>query len=174
MLFLKNINQDIIKTRVLNCRARQNGVVTTPNASTLSLTDTTIPDTTMLLDPVTGVSVLINKVNISDFVDKDFDIALFQNVDQSTIQLPELNAEEVTKWNNKLGLPVVSVYENNFSNMEGYDMDTLKKYAVFCRLLGFYDLDISEVNISVGDKTMMISVRESSVLYCGYVEIKTW
>lgn len=174
MIFLQNVNDNVIKRKLLSGYNFINNVNISPDPSTLSFTESTSLQHTLLMDNVTKSALMFKKIDINLFIDPDFDISAFRETDVSKIQLPELTPDEVNKWNGMLKNPVVSLYENNFSSIEKYDMNTLKKFAVFCRLLGFFDLDITDVNLTPQEGVMTITVNNDHLVYSGSVEIKTW
>lgn len=174
MLHIKVINYEVIKYKLISAYNFLNNKEINPNPSILTFKRSINPSRTLLFDTLTRSSLLFRKIDINTFIDKDFDISEFKDINEYGIRLKELTLLEIEEWNNLLTTPAVSLYENNFSSLEKYDLDTLKKYAVFCKLSGFYDLDISEVNLTVNDNKLTISVNEDNLVYCGSVEIKTW
>lgn len=173
MIFIRAINRDKLKYVFGQLYIDHNKLPELPYCNTLgySMVGAKIP---ILIDRITHTGILFDKVDISTLVDPDFDITPFKDVDPSTFQLKELTPDEVREWNVGKAEPIVSVYENNFSTMDGYDMDTLKKYAVFCRLLGFFDLDVTEVVLQPFDGYMTITVRGANLAFGGTARIKTW
>lgn len=174
MNFIKLLSDSVIKNAIVTGYNKANGTSLGINPVILSVVESVIDDRNMVVDPVTKAGLLFERIDLSSFVPEGMDISQFEDTSTFNHQLQELSSEEILKYNEKIQEDLVSNYQNNFSNLTDYDMDTLKKYAVFCRLLGFFELDISDVDLQIGEGVMLVQVKEGNKLFTGTVEVKTW
>lgn len=174
MNFIKLLSETVIKHGVIAGYNKLNGTSLLVNPVILSVVESTIDGCNMIIDPVTKAGLLFERIDISTLIPEGIDISPFKDETAFNHQLQELTPEQIVSYNEKIQEQLVSNYENNFSNLADYDMDTLKKYAVFCRLMGFFDLDISEVVLHVSEETLGIQVKEGNKMFTGMVEVKTW
>lgn len=174
MNFIKLLSETVIKHCVVTGYNKINKTSLLVNPAILSVVESTIDDRNMIIDPVTKAGLLFERIDISTLIPKGMDISSFKDDKAFNHQLQELTPEQIVSYNEKIQEQLISNYENNFSNLNEYDMDTLKKYAVFCRLMGFFDLDITDVKLHVSEGTLAIEVKEGNKMFTGMVEVKTW
>lgn len=174
MIFIRMFTADVVKGAAIQAFNAVNKSNLGINPSILGIGSTVPNDEVMLLDQVTNKGILFTKLDIKKIIDPNIDISGFETINPDSQQLQELAAEDVDKYNQDANSRLLSVYENNFSSLSSYDMDTLKKYGVFCRVTGFFELDISEVDLFVEGNVLTISVKDGHRLFTGAVEVKTW
>lgn len=174
MNFIKLISENAIKHGIVNGYNKVNGTSLVINPAIMSIVESTIENSNMVVDPITKAGLLFGRIDIGELIPKGIDISQFKDTTSFNHQLQELTPEEIADYNEKIQENLISNYENNFSNLTDYDMDTLKKYAVFCRVIGFFDLDISDVELFTSEGSMTIQVKEGNKMFTGFVEVKTW
>lgn len=174
MIFIHSITADVVKRGIIKTYNAQNGFKLGINPPLLNTMDSNEPMKGYVVDVMTKRAIAFGKVDLGKLIDPNIDISGFKDIDTTTHQLSELTPDEVASYNQQLGINLLSVYENNFSTLSDHEMDTLKKYAVFCRVAGFFELDIGEVTLQSEEGKLIIAVHNNHPLFYGYVEVKTW
>lgn len=128
-------------------------------------------DKSILVDNETLNGLVIDKIDISELFG-ELDLSLFK--DSFEIQTEELTPLEIQTLNNELGYKIVSNYESNFSRLSEYDQELLLRYGLFCKVTGFYLIDITDVYLSLEEDILTIKVNEYNNTFKGTIEVKTW
>lgn len=174
MIFVRALTSENVKLAIIKGYVKNNEFNSSVKPSALTSIDAYSESEGMVVDNVTGNAIFFTKLDIAKLIDPNIDITPFNNVDPSTFQLETLTPAQVDEYNQSVDQQILSTYEYNFSSLTNYDMDTLKKYAVFCRLTGFFALDVSDVDLFSEEGSLVISVRPTNKLYMGKVTVKTW
>lgn len=197
MIFIKATTSDVIKDILIKGYQEMNEFDEPLEKGTIGFTSV-MNNQPALIDFQTKDTVLHDKFDINLLVDSEYDISPFQFVDPTSFQLPELTSEEISEINNNVGSEIITTYQSNLGSIEKYPRETIRKFATFCRLLGFFELSLNDVTLSTNDvseptityddegneivienpideeKILTITVKSSHPLYKGSVRIKTW
>ena len=174
MNFIRLVSLNQLKRSIIITYNKINNTELLLPPERLGVSKSTLPTGCLFLDLNTQVGILGEQIDLSELFGEGIDITGFESPKKDSFQLTELPPFEVDRYNEIIGEQLLSVYENNFSGLSDYDFETLKKYAVFCRVTGFFDLDISEIELFVDEKKMTVQVRDTHPLLKGSVEVITW
>jgi len=162
-----NVDGRVIKSAVLKAFEKLNDVKVSPNLGLLSI-EPVCDKNVMLQDPNTKSGVVLHKVKLRDFFPKTISVRAFKNV---TTNAQALTPEEVNGFNEKYGVELVNAEKDVLKGMSQAPVETVRNFILFCRVFGFYELDIGDVSIYEHNGVMTISVNDTNKFFTGYIEV---
>lgn len=122
----------------------------------------------LLMDPNTKQALLVRKINISDVIPTGkIDLSGFGK--NKIFQTKDLTEELVEKINSSSNRELV-VTDPNVDNFN-MSSELKDKFKLFCSVVGFYFLDITDVILSINDNVLTIEVVQTNKMFCGKTEV---
>lgn len=123
----------------------------------------------LLQDPVTKSGIVMSKIDISTIFPKTVSIQEFKT-EQICTALPVYKGY-AARMNARYSVAVVSeeiVLINANTNLS---IDLIKNFVTFCRVYGFFELKLNDVNLIDDSGKLIIIVNESNPLFTGRLEV---
>ena len=164
-----NITLDDVKMAAVDMYNQVNGV-----QENISLEHTTVSkapqeETLYMNTGARGVGVLMDKILLQDILPTRFDLRPFK--DQVSMQGKELDSDDVDTINNKYNAEIVTAERDILKSPTNLSKETLINWVLFCRVLGFFELDIGDVTLTEVEGMMYVSVNPTHAIYYGFVEV---
>lgn len=144
-------------------------------ASSLKPTPVFNQHQSLLMDPVVRLGILIKKVQLKDIFPTPLDIRSFSK--QTGSQLRPFNQGsdkikgDVASFNEKHGSELLNPEHDILNTPTEYPKGLVLDYVTFCRVTGFFDLAIADVNLRKEGEKLTITVVETNNLYGGQLEV---
>lgn len=127
-------------------------------------------DKVLLQDPITKRGVLFSKINIKTLFPDNIDISPFKN--NLSYSRQPMSVSDVDRFNEKHNENIVNEEMNILKSPTGFPIDDVKEFVLFCRVFGFYELDVGDVTLIRSNDILYISVNETHPVYYGVLEVK--
>lgn len=127
-------------------------------------------DKVLLQDPITKRGVLFGKINIKTLFPNNIDISPFKN--NLSYSREPMRVSDVDRFNEKHNEDIVSEEMDILKSPTGFPIDDVKEFVLFCRVFGFYELDVGDVTLIRSGDILYISVNETHPVYYGVLEVK--
>lgn len=164
-----NVNGSRLKKMALNLFNRLNGTDADVPLTDLIFERTTIDGKVLLQNPSTKTGVIMDKIRLEDIFPKTLDLRPFMA--KFVKNSPALDATDVTKLNERHST-IIAVEEANILNsITPFDTELVKKFVLFCRVFGFYELSIGDVTLNETNGKMGISVVSTHPVFTGHLEV---
>ncbi|QYN79981.1 hypothetical protein PQD71_gp088 [Kosakonia phage Kc263] len=135
----------------------------------LSFERTTIDGKVLLQNPSTKTGVIMNKIRIEDLFPKTLDLRPFMTT--FVKNAPVLASTDVDALNQRHATVIALQEANLLNSATMFDEALVKKFILFCRVFGFYELGIGDVTLNEYDGKMGIAVVSTHALFTGYLEV---
>ncbi|UOX39601.1 hypothetical protein [Aeromonas phage ZPAH34] len=130
-------------------------------------------DNVILKDLFSHRGILSKKINIGSFFPKNIDLTIFN--DQTLIKQISHSQTDMGSFVNAFptepNKPLVKYPESAITIPDGFDEMLVKQFYLFCRVLGFWELQISDVMLGKQDNKLTISVVNTHPIFTGTVEV---
>lgn len=127
-------------------------------------------DKVILQDPMTKRGVVFNKIDLSRVFPPNLDIRPFKNKLEHTEGSMSVAGAE--RFNEKHSGYLVDPEVDILKSPTGFPVEDVKEFILFCRVFGFYELDIGDVTLIRTDDIFYISVNATHPVYYGVLEVK--
>lgn len=127
-------------------------------------------DKVMLQDTVTKRGVLISKISLQGLFPNVIDLRPFKHNRHTALGI--MHPTNTTHFNEKHEATLVDPEVNILKSSTGFPIEDIKEFILFCRVFGFYELDIGDVTLIRSNDTLYISVNDTHALYTGVLEVK--
>lgn len=127
-------------------------------------------DKVMLQDTVTKHGVLISKISLQGLFPNTIDLRPFKHNRHTALGI--MHPTNATHFNEKHEATLVDPEVNVLKSSTGFPIEDIKEFILFCRVFGFYELDIGDVTLIRSNDTLYISVNDTHALYTGVLEVK--
>lgn len=164
-----NVSLNHIKQIPIDVFNNVNKTQVSPPLTDLDFQSTGEDGTVLLNNPTCKGGVVINKIALDQLFSKEVDLRPF--IKGSNRKTSELFANQVDDFNTKHSTEVVMVEANILNAPTVFDVELVKNFVLFCRVFGFYELGIGDVNLNQNDGKMIISVPSTHKLFTGYIEV---
>ncbi|EBY9764020.1 hypothetical protein D5W64_12980 [Salmonella enterica subsp. enterica serovar Saintpaul] len=164
-----NISGRRIKKLILNVYNRTNGSKLNADLDKFVL-EPVGDDKVLLQDPITKRGVLFSKINIATLFPNNIDISPFKN--RLVYSRQPMSVNDVECFNEKHGETIVSGEMDILKSPTGFPIDDVRDFVLFCRVFGFYELDVGDVTLIRSGDILYISVNETHPVYYGVLEVK--
>lgn len=163
-----NVNGRHTKQLAVDAFNRVNGINANPDFRQLEFESSSVEGTVILHNPSTQKGVVANKISLGDLFPKTVDLRPFKT---RTGNLPEATKDAVQLINAKHNTELAHVGKDVFKGRTNITEEEAKNFLLFCRVFGFYELDVSDFTIFSYDGKMAMSVNPSHKLYTGFIEV---
>ncbi|AEV89551.1 hypothetical protein OBP_114 [Pseudomonas phage OBP] len=163
-----NVNGRHTKQLVIDAFNKVNGTQVNPDFQQLEFERTGDSNKVMLHNPGSQKGALINKISLSDLFPKTIDLRPFK---ERTGNLPEYNENAVKLINDRHNTELVHPGKDVLKGRTNILVDDVKMFLLFCRVYGFYELDISEVEIYNFGTSLVITPNQNNQIYTGTLEV---
>lgn len=123
----------------------------------------------LLQNPTSKMGVLLNKINIQDLFPKMINLRPFTQAEEGNAIL--LEQADVPTLNAKHATELVTDEADILNAATSFDNALVKKFVLFCRVFGFYELGIGDVTLNMQDDVLTIMVVPTNTVFTGYVEV---
>lgn len=127
-------------------------------------------DKVMLQDTVTKRGVLISKISLQSLFPNVIDLRPFKHNRLTALGI--MHPTNAAHFNEKHEATLVDPEINILKSSTGFPIEDIKEFILFCRVFGFYELDIGDVTLIRSNDTLYISVNDTHALYTGVLEVK--
>lgn len=163
-----NVTAAHIKQLIVDLFNKINKVNSAPDLEHLSV-EKLSDNKVMLQNPMSHTGVVFNKIHLNNLFP---DIVTLRNFKEGlSNQAPILEAEHVDKFNTKHNRILTSVEMDILRTPTTAPLDVVKDFILFCRVFGFYELDIGDVTLMSQEGKLIISVNPTNKLFTGYIEV---
>lgn len=164
-----NITLDDVKVAAVDMYNQINN--RSENISTQNATIVKAPmeDTLYMNTGERGVGLLMDKILIQDILPTNFDLRPFK--EHYLNHAREFGPEDVEAFNKRYNAEMITAEKDILKAPTNVDKELLKDFVLFCRALGFFELDIGDVSLFMAEGKMYISVHPTNAIYAGYVEV---
>lgn len=163
-----SVTADKIKRAVIKLFNLVNGTHSNPELPQLSF-ERLGDDKVILQNPDTGSGVVINKIPISSIFPQIVSVREFKA--GITSNAPIISNEHVDRFNLRHERVIVGAEVDVFKYQTPVSTETAKDFLLFCRVFGFYELDIGDVSLISEEGKLIISVNSTNKLFTGYLEV---
>lgn len=163
-----NVNGRHTKQLVIDAFNKTNGTQVNPDLRYLEFERTSVEDAVMLQNPESQKGAIVSKISLASLFPKTVDLRPFKT---RTGHLPEYNKNAVPLINNRHNTELVHVGKDVFKGRTDASKEDAKMFLLFCRVFGFYELDISEVSLISYDDKMTIATNPNNKVYTGFIEV---
>lgn len=163
-----NINDRDVKRHVISLFEKANNITVTGDTDNLGLLQVTDAES-MLQDMSTRNGVLFKKIPLGSILPKTLDLRPFKTKTEG--KAPELQPKDVSAFNTKYGSELVAEEKDILSGQTPFTVEQVKDFVLFCRVFGFFELDISDVTLIHYDGVMNITPNHTHKLYTGSIEV---
>lgn len=123
----------------------------------------------LLQNPSSKMGVLLNKINLQDLFPKMINLRPFSEpLDANATLLKQI---DVAALNAKHATELVTEEADILNAPTSFDTELVKKFVLFCRVFGFYELGIGDVTLNMQDDVLTIMVVPAHTVFTGYVEV---
>lgn len=165
-----NVSSTQIKRMALSLFNEVNGTNVDVPLSDLVFEKSPAEGKMLLQNPATKSGVLLSKINIQDLFYKSLSISNFTG--EQVGNVPVLGRSDIEALNDKHSTQLV-VEEADILNVPtSLDAELVKKFILFCRVFGFYELGIGDVTLNMYDEKMVISVVPTHAVFTGHIEVR--
>lgn len=165
---LNNIDKVKIKKELIECINFVNRTNLKPEPSELLLTSSLIPNSCLLKQLDNGRGVFFNKISLNLLFPDTVDLSFVRNnVDKETQVSKEYDIETGPSCTRSF----LKKTENNYHVPLGYDEKAVKCFYLFCKVTGFFDLSIDDVNLTRIENTLTIDVLPDHAYYKGMITV---
>lgn len=164
-----NTNTKRIKEYVINLYNKANQTEVNPDLDQLVF-ENIGDDKVILQDPATKRGVVFKKIDITSLFTKIIDLRPFK--EKREMSLGGMHPSNVDRFNDKHNHQLVSPEVNILKSPTGFPVEDVKEFVLFCRVFGFYELDIGDVTLIRSGETLYISINDTQPLYYGVLEVK--
>jgi hypothetical protein len=126
-------------------------------------------DKVLLQDTVTKSGVVISKINIADIFPEIVSIQELK-VKQICTALPVYEGY-ADKMNSRYSVNVVSEQIELINANTSLEIGLIRDFVMFCRVYGFFELKINDVNLVKNEDKLIIVVNENHTLFTGRLEV---
>ncbi|WNV45835.1 hypothetical protein [Aeromonas phage AerS_266] len=127
----------------------------------------------ILKDLFSHRGVLSRKINIGAFFPKNIDLTVFN--DKELVKQISPSQTDMGSFINAFptepNKPLVKYPDERITVPEGFDEHLIKQFYLFCRVLGFWELQVSDVMLGKQDDKLTISVVNTHPIFTGTVEV---
>lgn len=164
-----NITLDDIKVAAVDMYNQLNGLKENISVSNSVIVKAPQENTLYMNTGTRGVGVLMDKVLLQSILPAVFDLRPFKEtyVSVGTVLTPET----VGVVNDRYNAEMVTGERDILKSPTPYDKETLINWVLFCRALGFFELDVGDVTLSTVEGKMYVSVNPTHAIFHGYVEV---
>lgn len=132
-------------------------------------------DHTVLLKDIDGTAgVLIDKLDIRTMFPEELDLRPFKDVVQQVtpISQPELLETFVSDFNSKHDCELLGIEHDVLKSPTGLSVAVVSKFILFCRVYGFWQLDVGDLDMSMDDEWLYITVVPTHGLFTGNIKVR--
>lgn len=172
---LINVSEDVVKSCVLSVTAELNGVELSVPVNTVHFRHSS--DEHLLLKDNNSVGgVALEKINLRSLLPKVMDVTPFQVVDKGSFQLDHDQPLEelqlaVNEFNDLRDIPLLGINEDVLKKVTDVPVELARNFVLFCKVHGFWLLDIGDVVLAQNENTLFITVVGTHPIYKGTVEV---
>lgn len=127
----------------------------------------------ILKDLFSHRGILSKKINIGSFFPKNIDLTVFK--DQGLIKQIDASQTDMGSFINAFptepNKPLIKYPDDVIAVPDSFDETLVKQFYLFCRVLGFWELQISDVMLGKQDNKLFISVVNTHPIFTGTVEV---
>lgn len=163
-----NVNGRHTKQLAIDAFNKVNGTQANPDFKYLEFEKTSVDGAVILHNPGTQRGVVTSKIQLADIFPKTINLRPFK---EHSGNLPEYTADAVPLINNRHNTDLVHTAKDVFKGQTSASKENARLFLLFCRVFGFYELDISEVDLFNGDDTLYIAVNPNNKVYTGLIEV---
>lgn len=170
------IKESDVKKSVIKLTNMLNGTALKPNDSRLTFDRPVVDEGVILRDMFTTRTLLLNKININEILPSVIDLRPIKSLTKEEFQLPpELDEdfidEYIAAFNNKHNGNHLSKHMETSKYQTNYSDEEIYNFTLFCKTVGFFELDITECDLSINDNVMIINVNSTHPIYTGSIEV---
>ncbi|QGH71950.1 hypothetical protein N1M2_87 [Klebsiella phage N1M2] len=162
-----SISREDIRNYVVDLYEIANGCRATVDTSSLE-PERICDGTTMMQNSQTKSGVLINKINIADLFPNTIDITQYKAPHGV---LSVMQGDDADSFNNKHGKLLVSPEMDVLKSQTPFAVEDIKDFILFCRVYGFWELDIGSVTLIRYNGKLRIQVNQGNKLFHGFIEV---
>lgn len=163
-----NVSESTIKTGSI--KLYENGNGTEININTDSFSYFSSGTNLVCMTKLSKRGFIHNKIELSEIFPGDIDLGKFCPGPTGQ-QVKTLDISYVDKVNSLIGYTAVNKETDVFKNSTETPGSLVGKYLLFCRLTGFYEIDVSDVILTEANGKMTINVVGSNMMYKGSLEV---
>lgn len=171
-----NINEHFIKKSVIS-------LVEMVNDANLSGIDTGMVnfkhldfnDSLLLTDGFSNLSIVGDKIDIVNIFPPNIDLQQFKQSWTNSNHTPEITEnvqEEINNFNQLYPDLRLALIADETVIPEGIDVELAKDFILFCKVTGFYELNLTDVSITREGEKVTFSVVSTHPVYKGFIEVK--
>lgn len=164
---LINITSTEIKQHAIELYSSANGCRVTANPDSLEVERLT-DDLAMLQNPSTKTGVIFKKINIADIFPVNIDLTPYRGL---YCHNRVIEGDDVDSFNKSHEAVLVSREVDVLKARTSYSKRDLANFVLFCRVLGFYELDIGSVTLIDYHGKLRIQVNQGNKLFTGFIEV---
>lgn len=164
-----NITLDDVKRAAVDMHNQINNRSENIPVSHMTITKAPIEDALYLNTGSRGVGVIMDKILLQDILPSVVDLRPFLTPSVSVGK--EFGPEDIDVFNKRYNAEMLAVEKDILQAATTFDVDLLKNWVLFCRVLGFFELDVGDVTLFMAEGKMYVSVNPTNAIYSGYVEV---
>lgn len=164
-----NITLDDVKLAAVDMFNQVNNRVENISLERVTIAKAPIENTLYMNTGERGIGVLMDKILLQDILPTPFDLTPFKTPNAGVAK--ELGSEDVTNFNKRYNAEIITAEKDILQSPTNLDVELLKNWVLFCRALGFFELDIGDVSLFMAEGKMYVSVNPTHAIYTGYVEV---
>lgn len=164
-----NITLSDVKLAAVDMHNQINGRSDNIPVDHVTVTKAPIEDALYMNTGSRGVGVIMDKILLQDILPSVVDLRPFKIPTVSVGK--EFGPEDVDGFNNRYNAEMLAVEKDILKSATNFDIELLKNWVLFCRVLGFFELDVGDVSLFMAEGKMYVSVNPTNAIYSGYVEV---